>query len=233
MTDFTGGVLVPAAHAVVTAVAGVCALAASLQAYKSPVSGWLFLAAFTDILLIIWVMILVRWWSSMYQLPERPVVYQQLAAETVRIAVHGDHSDFNRGAFLDIPLSKDNLTAVGKIISAGGDFSMATLAGRGKPLSRAQFETLRTALISRDLCEWVNPAAHAQGCRLTRAGAAVLRHFDPNPPPKRDIPTISQNIKDVSCTRVDASEPPAMHTRFSTSRVLSRQERIARRNKQP
>ena len=95
----------------------------------------------------------------------------------IQITASDPAGQFSAGRFADLPISQDDLAKVSQRLIHGASFSHAGLAGPGRPLSRSQYEVLRDAMISRNLCYWINPASHAQGCNLTHAGQSVLKHF--------------------------------------------------------
>lgn len=121
----------------------------------------------------------LSWWRARVSaiLGELQAAALAYPAETVRLEVYTDQdTNYPAASWLELDLNPQALTAALQALAAGADLSMSSLAGRGKPLSRAEFCTLRDALIAADLAYWANPRAHAQGCELNLAGKhAVIR----------------------------------------------------------
>ena len=95
----------------------------------------------------------------------------------VEIISRDPANEFSAGKFSDLPVDLPTLIKVAKWIDNGADFSMAGLSGRYRPLTRSQFESLRDTMIQSGLAFWIDPDHHAQGCKLTRGGAAMIKHF--------------------------------------------------------
>lgn len=120
-----------------------------------------------------------RWQRFTIPVPEpEPTAPQVMAAEiqapqTVRVELKVE----NGADYISLPISQAKAERVFYLLSVGRDFSLASLAGPGKPLSRSEFEILRDVLIERGLAEWINPNAHNQGVKLTAAGRAIMRKF--------------------------------------------------------
>ena len=93
----------------------------------------------------------------------------------VRVSI--SHADGLGADWLDLPIDTPRMIAISERVLDGGSFSHASLAGPGRPLSRAEYETLRDVFLSRGLARWINPEAHSQGLRLTSKGRAVSRGF--------------------------------------------------------
>lgn len=106
--------------------------------------------------------------------PEKPKP-DNYQAVTVRVDLLQE--DSKAGWFLDIPLDRERLTLVCRSLQGGCDFSLASLGGAGKPLTRSEFEILRDYFITRGLARWINPHAHNAGCSLSAAGRAIVRRF--------------------------------------------------------
>ena len=58
------------------------------------------------------------------------------------------------GHYVPLPITKNQLRLVANLIVQGASFSHATLAGPGKPLTRSEYEALRTRLEQRG---WIAP----------------------------------------------------------------------------
>ena len=116
-------------------------------------------------------------------LPDKKIVQRVAQSKVyptttrIEITAKDPAGQFMVGKFADLGLSPAGLNQVAKRLQAGASFSHAGLAGPGRPLSRSEWECLRTEFISRGLAYWINPGSHAQGVELTRAGIAVMDYF--------------------------------------------------------
>jgi hypothetical protein len=103
----------------------------------------------------------------------------------VRVIV--DQIDGQAGEWLDLPLEPDQLIGVSRALVEGGAFSHASLAGPGRPLTRAGYELLRDEYLRRGLLRWYDDRSHNQGLRLTSKGQALTRHFAQLAPSLPDV----------------------------------------------
>lgn len=103
-------------------------------------------------------------------------VYPQVVhAEIISKDPSGAYLHAKRGIVL--PVSPEKLAMVADIYFATGDFTHAAMAGKGKPLSRSNYESLRTEMLRRGLAYKVNPEAENSTVALTLAGITVLRRY--------------------------------------------------------
>lgn len=79
--------------------------------------------------------------------------------------------------YIDIPASEEELITIAQGLQAGAPFTLAALTGRGRLLSRAQFEALRGYFLENGLMRWVNEDAPAQGVALTASGSDLMAHY--------------------------------------------------------
>jgi len=79
------------------------------------------------------------------------------------------------GEFLDVPISLAKAKKVAEVALGTGTFSHATLAGRHKPLSRAEYEALAAYLQARGYLRWRSSRSPNQGVILTAKGQALFR----------------------------------------------------------
>ena len=105
--------------------------------------------------------------------------------KTVRVEL--TYQDVNgktrRQSYLPLDISETQLLALARGLTGGVALAQSAWTGKGNPLSRAEFDTVRNRLILSGLAEWVNPEHRAQGCVLTRAGQAVMRRIAANTTP--------------------------------------------------
>lgn len=110
--------------------------------------------------------------------PPAPPEPMRQYEKTVRIRLDRvDSGGYVSGAWFDLPIDEEKVIAAALELQRGRDFSMGSMAGKGKPLSRAEYECLRDELILQALCQWVNPHAHAQGVYLNGAGREFMRKY--------------------------------------------------------
>jgi hypothetical protein len=122
-----------------------------------------------------WLLYRSEWAERLTPKPPQPVAQFQTQTIT-RIQVVGPAGSF-QGAWAEFDIEPAKLRRAALRVLAAGSFSLSTLGGAGKPLSRAEFENLRAEFIKRGLAVWVNPDAHSQGCVLTLAGKAVIKRL--------------------------------------------------------
>ena len=104
----------------------------------------------------------------------------------VEITTRDNNGKVRRQSYLNLPISEVQLLALARGLTNGVALAQSAWIGKGGPLSRAEFDSVRDRLILYGLAEWVNPDARAQGCVMTRAGRAVMRRIAENaaaPPP--------------------------------------------------
>jgi len=122
--------------------------------------------------------LLVFWWSMLrpysYKTP-RVVNPEQISriAFTERDTSGNVLNEWNT----DLPVDMGTLIKVCEHLYSGGDFSLASLGGPYKPLSRSQFESLRDVMIADGLARWKDENAHNLGAFLTHEGLEMVKHF--------------------------------------------------------
>jgi len=94
----------------------------------------------------------------------------QPATVTVEIA----DLDRQQMSFLDVPCTPAQLADLAHGLTLGRPFSEAEWCGAGRPFSKSDFRTLRSAMLDRRLLEWRNAAAPWQGCQLSLVGRHVF-----------------------------------------------------------
>lgn len=94
--------------------------------------------------------------------------------EQIRVKLRIEESP-DHYKFVDLPLAPDQLRTIAKATVNGRSFSLASWAGRGKLLTRSQFETVRDWLIANDYALWADPSNHNQGVNFTNKGSAFWR----------------------------------------------------------
>lgn len=125
--------------------------------------------------LLAWWAALASWRDAVYQAKQEPPEVKQV--ETVRLEVLDLDNPQPWGHWLNLPIEPGAARQALAMLADGRDLSMAALTGRGNPLSRTEFVTLRDALINSGLAYWQNPRSHSQGCALTIGGRAVLKRY--------------------------------------------------------
>jgi hypothetical protein len=106
--------------------------------------------------------------------PKPPDAPRQ-AVTKLAVTVTEEGAPFAWGAFMDLQISREQITTIARLLQRDDNFSAARLAGKGKPLSRAEFEHIRDKWVESGLVRWNNPRAHAQGAMLSPAGRALIK----------------------------------------------------------
>jgi len=105
--------------------------------------------------------------------PEPPVVQPQQPPEIgVKLAVDEGPGHMRFG---HLPIDHATLVTLAKALEGGRAFSVAGLTGRGKLLSRGEFETLRSWLLDSDYAHWKDSENRNLGIEFTNRGAAFWR----------------------------------------------------------
>lgn len=120
---------------------------------------------------------------------EEPKIY----AATVKIDLLQE--DGRAGNFIELPARPDQLAALADGLSHGRQFAQTGWTGKGQPFTRAEFETLRGAMLRAGLARWNNTRSPNQGASLTPAGRAILKHFETPPLPHQAMD--SSNRQDL------------------------------------
>lgn len=118
---------------------------------------------------------LLRWWQDLINAIHG--ITHQPQPEPLQLQVLYRDDPYLQGDYLDLPITQEQLLEIVDRLTSGGSFSHASLAGPGKPLSRADYERLRDLWISRGLVRWTSPRTHFQGLQLTAKGRAIVRGF--------------------------------------------------------
>lgn len=105
---------------------------------------------------------------------------EEEAPQVIRVQLVKDNGHVSD--MIDLPASRDQLSALANGLHNGLPFSEKFWTGKGKPFSTNQFRNLRDVMMKRELAEYVNDEDPRAGIRLTEAGAAVLETFRPHSP---------------------------------------------------
>jgi len=74
-----------------------------------------------------------------------------------------------------LPIDHERLSAMARAINNGRSFSVSAWSGRGKLLSRSEFETLRNWLLESNYARWRDDHNRNLGVEFTSRGAAFWR----------------------------------------------------------
>lgn len=77
--------------------------------------------------------------------------------------------------YVDLPIAIEDLQVMARAIANGRPFSTPEWAGKGKLLSRTQFEAVRTWILNNDYGDWVDPDNRRQGIEFNSKGQAFWR----------------------------------------------------------
>lgn len=109
--------------------------------------------------------------QSEYQRVDAPPAAEPARQKRVRLEV----AEKGRRQYADLPIDVDRLQAVARAIAGGRAFSVANMTGRGKPLSRGEFETLREWLLTYEYLRWIDAGNRQAGTTFTARGKALIR----------------------------------------------------------
>ena len=110
-----------------------------------------------------------------YLIPPPPPVMAENKVTVRMLQTDAGAPGYMQGEFFDLPADPDRLRALAADLVEDPDISMGRFAGKGKLFTRAEYETLRAALINRRLARWQNSRAHNTGAMLTGPGRAFFR----------------------------------------------------------
>ena len=180
--DLQADVIVPALQAIITGafvslVVGTVAGALVAWGGRSWGAGQIVAAAFTAG----FIAVAVAWFNLMGDrrpaLPAMPeqatVTFDQVAPpeHAIKLVVEEERS-MHLG---HLPVDVETLRMVARSILAGQSFAVGTQTGRGRPLTRSQFETLRGWLLKHGYISWVDANSRQLGMEWTARGKALLR----------------------------------------------------------
>lgn len=120
--------------------------------------------------------------------PAEPVTYiDYYPADHVVVTVYvieDANTQYPVGRWFDLPISWQLMVKVArKVVSDNYNFSYS-LTGKeaGNPLSRAEFDNLRSLFLEKGLICYRVPSAHRKGLQLTAAGKAYFKQWATSPP---------------------------------------------------
>lgn len=123
-----------------------------------------------------WLLCMARWNRAAYPVEALPAGPEAALAPAAPVRIEVAQEQGRHVDLIDLPVPWGKFTALASGLSQGTPFSESVWTGGGNLFSRAEFGRLRDELLRRGLMDWINPEARAQGIRLTRAGAAVMRY---------------------------------------------------------
>jgi hypothetical protein len=77
--------------------------------------------------------------------------------------------------YVDLPIAIEDLRVMARAIVNGRAFSLSEWAGKGKLLSRNQFEVTRTWILNNDYGDWIDPENRRLGVEFNSKGQAFWR----------------------------------------------------------
>lgn len=147
-------------------------------------SGWAVRVALGGagfVMLVVWGVWMVRVPSLM--VARESVVMESLAPPAPRdvapqvVSVEIAEPERGRLSFLDVPMEPTELIDFARGLCAGRPLSESEWSGGGRLLSRAQFRSLRAALMDRGFAVWRDADAPQLGVQLTPSGRALVREL--------------------------------------------------------
>jgi len=171
-------VLAPLLQALVTAliVAGLVLWLVVRAAWPVELAG----VAFMVTLALVWFFLLVShrhllWDETVTPLETPAMPLPPVETAQVRLEVVDEAA--GRVAYAHLPLPLATLRTLARAIATGQPFTVARWTGRGKPLSRGQFETVRTWLLNDGYARWVDGGNRQLGVEMTAKGQALWREL--------------------------------------------------------
>lgn len=74
-----------------------------------------------------------------------------------------------------LPLDDTTLATVARAVQNGRAFTVGSMTGRGRPLSRSQFDALRDWMLASDYLRWADASNRQRGTEFTSKGTALIR----------------------------------------------------------
>lgn len=190
---FESEVLIPAVQTFLTGI--ILGTGAALLAWLAGSEKYLEwgIAVWAATMIISWLMLLGRSWRLIERVlgvdlnNDGIIGEPELEPPLPKVRVIVDQIDGHAGEFIDLTLEPERLVGVSRSLMEGSTFSHSSLAGPGRPLTRAEYEQLRDEFLRRGLIRWYDDRAHNQGLRLTAKGQALTRHFAQMAPPLPDV----------------------------------------------
>lgn len=121
-----------------------------------------------------WIGGVIRWRNSI-SAPMGALTHQ---AETINVHTTLDYGDgFMWGEFLDgLSVSREQFERLAAELVRDPEFTGARFGGKGKLLSRDEFEALRGRLVAAGFVRW-RSRGRTPGCELTHSGLAIMKRI--------------------------------------------------------
>lgn len=164
-------------------VGGILALSVALALHKP--SPWLYaFVTFGAVAAVGWLLGL-SWWAGLVRSilgdDEPASTPSAYASDVYHVQVeHETDPAFLWVDNLEIPGDPDTITRAARMVAAGQPFTLACLGGRGKPMTRAQFESMRDYLAARGFAYRANNGPNSTTL-LNRAGISLIRKIAERP----------------------------------------------------
>lgn len=128
---------------------------------------------------VVWLISLSFWRSRVYRTPQPKLPSVLGSSEVLRLQVmtHDLESAYGRGVWASLPIDRETLIEIAIKLAGGASFSHASLVGKYRPLSRAQYEAVRDEFLARGLVYWNSPHSRNQGLSMSRAGVAAMKRL--------------------------------------------------------
>jgi hypothetical protein len=192
MTDtesIESAILIPTIQAMLTGglVGGAAFSAANIWNWQDPIVWGV--TGFSLVTLGSWLLYRGEWRRGVdvllgVVLPVEAEPTQEYQATTYITVVAEDPAGaFQAAQRLNVALDPLLISKAASRAIATGNFSHASLAGPGRPLTRAQYEILRDEFIARGLLYWNCDYAHTRGVSMTRAGREAIEYLAKTPTP--------------------------------------------------
>lgn len=97
--------------------------------------------------------------------------------DTIRVTMLDETDPYTKGWYVDLEVQQVKLILLAREMDSGKAFTLASFGGRGKLLSRSEYEMFRDRLVEGHILAWRNPGAHTQGVDVTYPGRAFFKHY--------------------------------------------------------
>lgn len=138
---------------------------------------------------VAWLIALSFWRSRVYRSapPKLPGVMGSGEVLRLAVTVDSDVDSSFAGVWADLPINREKLLLVAKQVVKDSNFTYANLSGRHRPLSRAEFEAVRSELLKRQLLYQKSRPGENLRVGVTRVGMASfqrLAQMETSPTPR-------------------------------------------------
>ena len=134
---------------------------------------------------LVWLVLLRQWVQlvnhreGIVKTPRVQVIEpeHQHQPSSVRVELIEETNSYWHGAFLDLPVTHEQLRLLASGVQSGSSLSENAWCGSNRPFTKSQFHQLRDELLKRGWLTWRNQSAPAQGVEVTNVGRRVFSYL--------------------------------------------------------